>query len=284
MAPVRSTPCGITPDLATVCPTGACCPGSPDFSPTIATVAADMAASILWALTGRRFGCCEITVRPCRPSSACGDTLPLPELIYYFDRYGRGLDNLGVTFGFVPLLEDGAVFNVACGCVGKCKCKADCEVYLPGPICAITEVKIAAAIINPANYTVYDHNKLVFLDGQECPPCQNYNLALGVEGTWSVKYTLGESWPAGANQMAGLLACEYGRAMTSDSTCSLPPGVQSVARQGIDIGFLDPAALADEGLTGIAIVDAWIRAANPDRLRSRPRVWSPDVPVVRRQT
>jgi hypothetical protein len=238
-----------------------------------------MAATILWALTGRRFGCCPVTVRPCKPEGS--GTIPLPELIYW-DRRGVGLDNLGVTTGWVPILEEGRVYNIACGCKGLHRCKADCEFTLPGPVCEITSVTNGGVLVDPDDYMVLD-NRLVFLN-DSCPTGQDYNLPAGEVGTWSVTYTIGESWPAGADLMAGLLACEYGRAVNSDPGCGLPAGVQSVVREGVDIGFLDPMALADAGLTGLPVVNDWIRAANPDRLRQRARAWSPDLPVVRRES
>lgn len=282
MAP-RNTPCGWTADL-TYCTASACCEGSDDFTPELAALASDIATMTLWALTGRRFGCCPITVRPCKPQGACGDTVPLPELIYYFDRAGRGLDNLGVTFGFVPLLEDGAVFNIACGCKGRCTCKADCEVFLPGPVCSVTEVVIEGVTINPANYKMYDGNKLVFLAGQACPPCQDYNQPLGQPGTWSVAYNIGKPLPPGAELMAGLYACEIARALSQDASCKLPGRVRHVARQGIDIEEFDPFTIIDAGLIGLPVVDNWIRTLNPARLAQPSRVWSPDIPIVRRET
>lgn len=239
-----------------------------------------MAGMVLWALTGRRFGCCPITVRPCKNNG----TIPLPESIFYFDRYGRGLDNLGVTTGWIPILDDGVVFNIACGCKGQCRCKGDCEWFLPGPVCNVTSVNVGGSVVDPTNYQIYDHNKLVFLNGFTCPSFQDFNLPLGQPNTWSVTYTMGENWPAGAELMAGALACEYGRALQSDPSCGLPAGIQSVVREGVNIGFLDPMALADAGLTGIPVVNDWIRAVNPYRHKSRPRVWSPDVPSVRRET
>lgn len=234
---------------------------------------------ILWTLTGRRFGCCEVTVRPCKPDPQCQGGLS--DLIYW-DRRGTGLDNLGVSV--TPLLIDGQVFNISCGCLGGCTCKAPCEFFLPGPICEVTEVKVGDTILDSSAYTVYDHSKLVFLSGTDCPDCQNYDLPLGMDGTWSATYTIGEPLPPGANMMAGLYACELGKAVASDGSCGLPKTIQSLARQGIEIGLPDPFALAESGLTGLPVVDLWIKAVNPYKMAQRPRVWSPDIPVVRRET
>lgn len=272
-----AVPCGLTPDM-TVCTGGVCCPGASQFDPDLSQAAQDMAVTNLWALTGRRFGACPVTVRPCRQCR----TIPLPELIMW--NFGRR-DNLGVGFGWYPMLDSGTVFNISCGaCTSECRCEAKCEFFLPGPIDSINEIRVDGNIVDPSKYVVYDKSKLVFLTGVDCPETQNYNLALSEVGTWSVDYNIGEAWPAGAAQIAGLLACEYGRAFTSDPGCNLPARVQSVARQGVDVQFVDPFALADAGLTGLPVVDSWIRAQNPYKLAARPRVWSPDLPVNRRET
>lgn len=279
----RQSPCscGWSPDFSG-CTTGPCCDGAADFCSSVKALAADVASTILWALSGRRFGCCEITVRPCRKRDC--DQLPLAEMIYW-DRGAAG--QLGVGFGFAPMLLDGEMFNVSCGCPGACTCDAACEFFLPGPICSITEVKIGDEVIDPDRYVVYDWNRLVFVADEDsvCPPtCQDIAVPAGTAGTWSVRYTLGEPVTTAANLMAGQYACELARALTGDTACRLPRNVQSVARQGIDIAFADPWALAEAGLTGLPEVDLWLRSVNPAQLAERPQVWSPDLPRSRRQT
>lgn len=274
---IREAPCGWEPDL-TRCASGPCCPDVSD--PVVAQIASDLAAAILWRLTGMRFGCCEVTVRPCKPQDC--DPLSLTEVIYWDTRWG-GRDNLGV-FNFTPTLIDGAVFNISCGCPQECcTCTSDCEVLLPGPVCSITEVKVNGVVVPPDGYSLYDHSKLVFLGGENCPPCQNYNLPAGSDGTWTVTYTIGEPLPPEANFLAGLYACELAKSFVGQD-CALPRGVQAVSRRGVDVVFADPFELAKDGLTGIPIVDLWVKAVNPNRLASRSRVWSPDLPVVRRET
>lgn len=119
-----------------------------------------------------------------------------------------------------------------------------------------------------------------------CPPCQDYNKSLqdsDPTGTWSVTYTYGEPWPAGAAQIAGLLACDVARALSGDTT-GLPADVVNLARQGISIELPNPFDLAKARLTGIKLVDRWIIKYNPFGLTQRSRVWSPDLPIVRRES
>jgi len=84
--------------------------------------------------------------------------------------------------------------------------------------------------------------------------------------------------PLGGQIAAGLLAGELLKARRGGK-CRLPARAQSVAREGVDVTLLDPAALYEAGLTGLAEVDQWITAVNPARLRTRPSVSSPDHPL-----
>ncbi len=277
---IRNAPCGWEPDVS-ICPDGPCCPDQSALPEETVQAIKDMSAMLLWALTGRRFGPCEVTVRPCKPDEC---NLSLSDIIYW-DRGMRGLGNLGVsTVGPIPILDDGRVFNISCGCTDVCGCTADCEVFLPGPVAEITEVMVDGVVVDEQYYTVYDHSKLVFLPPFPCPGKQDYNVAPGMVGSWTVTYTIGEPLPPGANLMSGLYACELAKSFVPGGNCGLPAYVQSLARQGINIELPDPLALAVNGLTGLPVVDLFIKSLNPGRLASRSRVWSPDLPIVRRQT
>ncbi len=235
---------------------------------------------LLWALTGRRFGPCPVTVRPCKPDEC---TTSLSDIIYW-DRSGMG--NMGVFTGGspIPILDSGKVFNITCGCTSLCQCVADCEVFLPGPVAEIIEIQVDGVVVDEQYYTVYDHHKLVFLPPFPCPGQQDYNVAAGEVDSWTVEYMIGEPLPPGADLMAGLYACELAKAFIPGGNCGLPAYVQSFARQGINVELPDPLVLAVNGLTGLPVVDLWIKALNPYRMAQRPRVWSPDIPVVRRET
>lgn len=273
---MSNTPCGWVPDF-TGCTAGPCCPDIDEQTPAAIaakTLATTLASQILWMLTGRRFGCCEITVRPCKPLTC--DPLTLADIIYWDNRPWPGDGTMGVL-GFFPTLVGGEVFNISCGCpVGCCKCRSSCEVLLPGPVCDITSVVVGAVTLTAADYTVYNHNRLVFLN-DTCPDCQNYDKTLGADGTWSVTYTLGEPVTPELNWAAGQFACELAKAMLSDKSCALPARVQNVARQGIDVAFFDPTEFANAGLTGLPLVDLVIRAVNPYRVAEASYVWSPDL-------
>jgi hypothetical protein len=284
---MTNTPCGWAP--AAPCSSGPCCPDV-DTPENVAMKeqAEAVASAVLWRLTGLQYGCCEVTVRPCKPKTC--DPLTLGQIIYWDShRFGRD-NNLGVL-SYFPALLDGAVYNISCGCpTGCCTCKADCEIKLPGPICAVTSVSVDGELVAPANYTVYGNSSLVFVTDPEnpaidaCPGCQNYNLPLGEVGTWSVTYSIGTPVPNDLNFAAGLYACQLAKSMVGDKSCTLPPGVQAVTRQGITESFWDPTMLAENGLTGIGLVDTIVKALNPGGLRQPSRAWYPGMTTTRRES
>lgn len=275
-----TAPCGWLP--AAPCSSGPCCPDTTD--PIIQAQANAIASAIINRLTGFQFGCCEITVRPCKPRTC--DPVTLAELIYWDSRayLQWGAPNMGVL-SFFPTLIGGEVFNIGCGCpMGCCTCEADCEVKLPGPICAVSDVTVDGVVLAPSLWRVMDGNTLI-IASDHCPGCQDYNLAAGAVGTWTVTYTVGTPVPVEVNFAAGLYACEVAKALVNDKSCALPNRVQQVARQGTTVLFKDPTALVNAGLTGLDLVDQIIRAVNPNQLTQPPRVWFPGkLATVRRDT
>jgi len=97
-----------------------------------------------------------------------------------------------------------------------------------------------------------------------------------------ISYAWGVAPPEAGKRAAVALAVEFALAYNNDSSCQLPQRVQTVTRQGITVGVLDPQEFLDKGRTGIYLVDLFLVAANPHQLRRRARVWSPDIPVARR--
>lgn len=280
------SPCGWVPDAP--CPSGPCCPDVDDpVNAAIKARAESLAAAILWRLTAMQFGCCTLTVRPCKPLTC--DPLTLSQIIYW-DQRGFGRYNLGVM-SYFPTLIDGAIFNISCGCeINCCTCRGSCEVKLPGPICSVASVTVDGNLVAPANYQVYDNSTLVFTTDplnpliDACPPCQNYDLPLGEIGTWSVTYSIGTPVPDELNFAAGLYACQIALAMVGDKACTLPSRVASVTRQGVTETFFDPILLTENGLVGIPLVDQIVAALNPYGMKQSSRVWYPGMPRTRQET
>lgn len=266
-APVPGpAPCGWTIDTS-------CCPDWAGFDIAVRERAEAWATQILWALTGRRFGACELTVRPCGPR--CRDVGGWRAYPVVADGYGTG----GLL---APYIREGTWFN--CGCVGACACRPACEAWLPGPVATVVEVTVDGVVIDPSAYRVDDRQWLVRTDGECWPDCQDLDTSdPTADGTFFVTYTRGTPVPVAGQIAAGILACEFAKACAG-ADCRLPRNLVALSRQGVDIALPDPTDLIGQGLTGIADVDLWIRSVNPTRLTHRLRVWSPDMDYPRVRT
>jgi hypothetical protein len=135
-------------------------------------------------------------------------------------------------------------------------------------------------VVDPSSYRIDDAQWLVRQDGDHWPICQDYNLAAGLTGTWSVTYFRGAVVPDSVLAAAGSLACEFAKACTGGE-CRLPGRVSSIIRQGVSIQLVDVSDLLKHGFTGLTEVDQVIRAFNPSSLTHRLRVLSPDIQVNR---
>lgn len=101
-----------------------------------------ISVSILHGLTGRQFGLCPVTVRPCR--TGCSQKVPP-----------------GAAW-MTPDIVDGKWLNVACGsCTDGCSCEAMCEFPLPGRVEQIVEVTVDGVVQDPDTYRVDNHRFLV---------------------------------------------------------------------------------------------------------------------------
>jgi hypothetical protein len=244
-------------------PTNALCSTWGTVDPAVQAYANRVATLVLWSATGRRYGLCSVTVRPCQAQQ----------------------EPLYVAFPASPVW---ALYSVASGvvvsslyawcCSGACACSPS-EVVLPGPVASVTQVRIDGAVLGAGNYRL-DGARLVRTDGSSWPTVQNLGVAEGQPNTWAVDYQLGVAVPAELNDAAGVYACEVAKARTG-GTCRLPQRVRSISRQGVDIQLMDAADWLDKGLTGLTEVDMVIRAVNPFGNRQPPRVLSLDVPEMR---
>lgn len=221
-----------------------------------------VASQLIWALTGRQFGLCEVTIRPCRKS--CNPCPDLPE-------FGVGPN------GYGPALIDGAWYNIPpCACQDGCSCTTVCSVPLPFPACSVSEVLVDGVIVDPTTYRIDSFNSLVRV-GSECwPSCQNLTLPDTEEGTWSVTLEYGREVPELVLRATAEIAAELIKACVGQP-CRLPQRLQSITRQGVTISFIDPQEFMRNGRTGFYLADMAIQAYNPRGLQRRPAVYSPDV-------
>jgi hypothetical protein len=263
--PISASPC-TWPDL-----TQLCCSDWNTFDPAIQSQATEYAKTILWAATGRQFGLCSLTVRPCgRQCANCPAG-------YAWDGYG----------GWVPYVFAGQWRNCWCGTGPGCNnCDPQCLVYLPGPVNSVTQVKLGGVSL-PASgsaYFVLDQQWLVRVDTTACwPTCGTQDLAPGDVNAFEVTYLRGRSVPTVLAQAMASLACEFAKACVG-SPCRLPSRVTSISRQGVTISMVDVETILKNGLTGLWEVDQVIMSLNPTGMKGRTRFYSPDLQEPRQIT
>jgi hypothetical protein len=262
---IGSGPC-TWPDL-----TENCCDDWNDFSPELQLQALDFAKTIVWAATGRQFGLCELTVRPCGRQCNNGRDG------YYYDGYGT----------WIPYIFNGVWRNCICGMNGpQCTCDPDCQVYLPGPVYSVEQVIVSGETLPVTGaYFVLDQQWLVRSDTTECwPMCGDQNVQPGTtEDLFQVTYTRGKPVPIALAHATSNYACEYARACLG-LPCRLPGRISSIARQGVTISMVDPTELLRSGMTGLWELDQLILAINPYQLKGRTRLYSPDLQEPRQVT
>ena len=260
---------------------GPCSPWEPVWtcdvsakSPTATGIAVEAATEIMWALSGRRFGTCTTTLRPCRRN--CYDTA-------WWGMYGAGWANTYTSPGYAYSAgRFGMWFELGCGsCNGECSCSFVSETILPFPVSSVVMVKMDGTPMATGAYRVDDNRRLVRTDGHAWPRCNDLSKNDDQPGTWSVTASYGEDVPELGKLAVGEMACELLRAMDGKD-CRLPPGLTQLTRQGVSITLPLPSELFKEGKTGLYVCDAFISSVNPHGLARRSKVFSVDHRAPRR--
>lgn len=210
--------------------------------------ASALAAYFIWVASGRQFGQCEETVRPC--GSNCNE---------YSTYWGPSEAST-----WTPMLTaDGTWINCRggnCSC-NPCDCCHICAVNLEWPATEITEVKVDGLVVSPSEYFILDDRKLVRRVG--CfPECQNLQAPSTDEGTFEVTYLQGFPLPAEGQAALDTLACEFLRSCTG-GTCRLPARWRSLSREGVSMTAFDGFETLDKGRIGIFEIDSWLAMVNP---------------------
>lgn len=231
------------------------------------------ATFVLWALSGRQYGPCPVTVRP------CGSCVDQTYTTYGVWTDGTSHDAAGPSWN--PYVDRGGNWR-NCGCGALCCCEPSQRAWLgAGPIRSITEVRINNVVVPAENYRLEvgrgGNYWLVGQNGQAWPDCQDLDqAATSTSDTFVVTYPLGKPVPASGMTEAGRLACEYILACQG-LPCAISRTATSISRDGVSYEVIPSSELVTKGYTGIPSVDLWITAVNPHRRPGRSRVWSPDM-------
>lgn len=232
-------------------------------SDAVKAYALEQATLVLWAATGRRFGLCAVTVRPCSPPDPLlYRTYPVPPA----GGYWGGTSIVGGVW-------------YSCGCTAGCACSPS-EIVLPGPVAAVVSAVQDGVTIDPSGYRLDPGGRLVRLNGQVWPASQDLTVAATEPNTFAITYSRGVPVPVALNNAAGVYACELAAALTGGE-CRLPDRIQTISRQGVTVDLVGPDDYLDKGRTGLADVDQVIVALNPRGLAAPPRVLTLDTPSFR---
>lgn len=255
--------------------------GGPDLDVKITEEVADLAAtfasSVLYELTGHRWnGLCTQTVRPCArrrgyqgpawpatvtpPAWAIGAELPGP-ISWWTWRDGWG--ECGCDLGPGP---------------SGCTCRPQSRVPLGAyPVQSITSVKLDGATLVPGvDYRLVDKQLLERAPGLWWPVCQDLFAEATEPDTFEVVFEYGQEPPTAGATCASIYGLEVAQGLAG-LECNLPSRVSSILRQGTTVSFVDPTTLAQNGLTGVPLVDTWIQAVNGGKRPHRPAaIASPD--------
>ncbi|MET7720692.1 hypothetical protein [Streptomyces mirabilis] len=235
-----------------------------------------VATQILWRLSGRRIGVCDVTVRPCR--RACLDSGPIS--------FQAGVG----TGPWVPYIGvDGAWRNASvCGCAPSgCSCSELCEVKLGGPVHSVVRVNVDGVDLLPGvEYRVDAPSLLVRLGGECWPTCQEMAEPEFTAGTFTVVYRWGIEPDDSAIAAVSELTCHLlkGCGGTGSCGCKANRNVTRLQRQGVEMDMPDPTVFYSSGLTGLPLVDLFLTTVNPGRLSRPSRVYSVDYRAPRKTT
>lgn len=257
--------CGWDIDPSDICPIWG------DLTPAEKNTALNIAVMVMWAATGRQFGPCEITIRPCQ-----SEWYNQQYRVYPVWASGGWGDNSGMFF---PYLYGGQWYN-SCGCGTRCCCRPHCQVVMHGPVAQIVEVLVHGEVVPSSEYRVdvaQGVTTLVKTSPGCWPTCQDFNEPADGDHAFAITYARGTAIPEAVISATEILACNFGSAVKG-AACALPARMTSLTRQGVTAEFIQQATDIDQFTTGINEVDMVIRAVNPGRRVRQPLVLSPDLP------
>lgn len=233
--------------------------------------AEDMAVAVLFALSGRQFGVCSTTVRPCRIEHSIGNGFGRWDRgLYGLDGFGGDYSGYGLVTSYVLSWEgDMGWVNLPCGCAGRCRVAGPRLIHLPGPAQSIESITVNGTVLDPSEYKL-EQNRLYRIGG--IWPGQDLSRPEGEMGTWSVTYGRGIPVPAGVDMLTGQLALEMLNAATNANKCRLPRNVTAVSRNGISYQVYDPTTFYAAGKTGLPEIDLWLMGVNPNHIMQAPSV------------
>jgi hypothetical protein len=226
------------------------------LDPSIKALAELYAGACMTALTLHRAGGNPVTIMPGVTNRTSGHYAWYAPVL---DEYPLGSFYPGT---FYPSALDLSTWST----VAKVE-----AINLPGPVGAVTEVRVDGAVLDPTLYRVENGNFLVRLDSLRWPQDSGDGF--------TVTYLNSAPVDAMGAHAGGVMAAEWLKLLTSDKKCRLPSSVTNATRQGLT--FQVTLGMFPSGVTGLPEIDAYLMLLNPFGLKVMPRVYSPDLPARR---
>ena len=253
------------------------------------TFGIDLASLILWGESGRRYGLCLRTVRPCwegdrnhgfTTSTSWRSPASYPLTPLTVAGTGGAVD----VYPTWPRLRE-------------CACHLP-ELLLPGPIAWVEEIMVDGVPVNLGNVAIRvdgtNARRVLTRNDGESWYCSNdlerdptvVPLAPEPGPAWQVRYWRGRQVTDTMQIIAGKLAEQIGRQFCQDANCdaNMVQGLTRVARRGV-VKEYDPSAIRDDNgqvATGLRVVDDWLRTVNPHGRKRAPAILRADDPERRR--
>lgn len=227
------------------------------LDPNIKALCELYAGACMTALTLHRVGGAPVTIMPVTRHRVEGyyvGHIPYP------DEYPLGAFYPGTVYPSAQyLMESATVDRVE-------------AIDLPGPVGAITEVRINGVVLDPLAYRVENGRYLIRLDSGSWPEESGDDF--------TVTYTNSHPVDDLGAYAGGVMANEWLKLLTrAKDKCRLPATATNVNRAGITMEIA--TGMFPEGVTGLPEIDAYLMLWNPFGLKVAPRVFSPDLPQHR---
>lgn len=139
------------------------------------------------------------------------------------------------------------------------------------PVLSVESIYIGSELQDPTTYQLRNNAYVVRRNKQP--------WVLDPLNEIEITYTHGTPPPSMGKVAAIRFANELIWNEIDSDKCTLPERVSSsMTRQGVSYTILDPMEFIKDGHIGIPMVDMFLNAANPNKAKKKPKIFSPDKP------
>lgn len=178
-------------------------------------------------------------------------------------------------------MSGGRVFGVRDATVRPVLSQSGCwadpvPVTLVAPVQRVRWVMIDGSVLTPSAYRLMDNNKLLRIDGEAWPACQDLTRTLSETNTFAVRYSFGSPVDELTRRAVADTAAELIKMTQPDTTSRrMPPNVRSSNASGVSLSMQDRNQLIRELGSYLESVNRFMAVHNP-HTELETFVYSPD--------